>query len=345
MSKNGNDAFEAEKGKILSNTISQIEKQFGKGSIMRFGDNAIDNVPVISTGAYTLDDALGIGGVPRSRVTEIYGPESCGKTTLAMHIVANAQRQGGMAAYIDAEHAVDPSYAKKIGVDIDNLLISQPDCGEDALNIVEMLIKSNAIDVIVIDSVAALVPRAEIEGNIGDSFMGLQARLMSQALRKITSILGKSSTACVFINQVREKIGIVYGNPETTTGGRALKFYSSIRLEMRKSGSIKDSQGTFKGDHVTVKVVKNKLAPPFARAEFDVIYNEGISYVASVLDTAVSKNIVQRKGAWFSYGDIRLGQGRDAAKGEIESKPELLEQILSELENGKKVKEEETVAV
>ena len=289
MAKNGKNAFEADKDKILSNTISQIEKQFGKGSIMRFGDNPIDNIPVIPTGAYTLDEALGIGGVPRSRVTEIYGPESCGKTTLAMHIVANAQRQGGMAAYIDAEHAVDPSYSKKIGVDIDNLLISQPDCGEDALNIVEMLIKSNAIDVIVIDSVAALVPRAEIEGNVGDSFMGLQARLMSQALRKITSILGKSNTSCIFINQVREKIGVVYGNPETTTGGRALKFYSSIRMEMRKSGSIKDSQGTFKGDHVYVKVVKNKLAPPFARAEFDVIYNEGISYVGSVLDTAVSR--------------------------------------------------------
>jgi len=339
MAKNGKNAFEADKDKILSNTISQIEKQFGKGSIMRFGDNPIDNIPVIPTGAYTLDEALGIGGVPRSRVTEIYGPESCGKTTLAMHIVANAQRQGGMAAYIDAEHAVDPSYSKKIGVDIDNLLISQPDCGEDALNIVEMLIKSNAIDVIVIDSVAALVPRAEIEGNVGDSFMGLQARLMSQALRKITSILGKSNTSCIFINQVREKIGVVYGNPETTTGGRALKFYSSIRMEMRKSGSIKDSQGTFKGDHVYVKVVKNKLAPPFARAEFDVIYNEGISYVGSVLDTAVSKDIVQRKGAWFSYGEIRLGQGRDSAKTEIQSKPELLEQILNDLKDLKEKKE------
>ena len=339
MAKNGKDAFEADKGQLLSNTISQIEKQFGKGSIMRFGDNPIDNIPVIPTGAYTLDEALGIGGVPRSRVTEIYGPESCGKTTLAMHIVANAQKKGGMAAYIDAEHAVDPSYSRKIGVDIDNLLISQPDCGEDALNIVEMLIKSNAIDVIVIDSVAALVPRAEIEGNVGDSFMGLQARLMSQALRKITSILGKSNTACIFINQIREKIGVVYGNPETTTGGRALKFYSSIRMEMRKSGSIKDSQGTFKGDHVYVKVVKNKLAPPFARAEFDVIYNEGISYIGSVLDTAVSKNIVQRKGAWFSYGEIRLGQGRDSAKTEIENKPELLEQILNDLKKEKEEKE------
>ena len=331
MAQSDNKVLEINKDKILETALAQINKDFGKGSIMRMGDNPIVDIPIISTGAYTLDDALGIGGVPRGRITEIYGPESSGKTTLALHIVANAQKNGGMAAYIDAEHAVDPAYAKKIGVDTDNLLISQPDCGEDALNIVEMLVKSNAIDVIVIDSVAALVPRAEIEGNVGDSFMGLQARLMSQALRKITSIVNKSKTCCIFINQVREKIGIVYGNPETTTGGRALKFYASVRMEIRKSGTIKDSQGTISGDHAAVKIVKNKVAPPFRRAEFDIIYNQGISYEGSVLDTAVTYKVVERKGAWFSFGDVRLGQGREAAKEEIKNSPELLNQILEKL--------------
>ncbi len=331
MAQSDNKVLEINKDKMLETALAQINKDFGKGSIMRMGDNPIVDIPVISTGAYTLDDALGIGGVPRGRITEIYGPESSGKTTLALHIVANAQKNGGMAAYIDAEHAVDPAYANKIGVDTDNLLISQPDCGEDALNIVEMLVKSNAIDVIVIDSVAALVPRAEIEGNVGDSFMGLQARLMSQALRKITSVVNKSKTCCIFINQVREKIGIVYGNPETTTGGRALKFYASVRMEIRKSGTIKDAQGTITGDHAAVKIVKNKVAPPFRRAEFDIIYNQGISYEGSVLDTAVTYKVVERKGAWFSFGETRLGQGREAAKEEIKNNPELLNQILEQL--------------
>ncbi|MCB1196323.1 recombinase RecA [bacterium] len=316
---------------MIENTVAQIEKQFGKGTIMRMGDTPLTNIPVISTGAFTLDEALGVGGIPRGRITEIYGPESSGKTTLALHIVANAQKAGGMAAYIDAEHAIDPQYSKRIGVDIDNLLISQPDCGEDALNIAEMLIKSNAIDVVVIDSVAALVPRAEIEGEIGDSFMGLQARLMSQALRKITSVVNKSKTSCVFINQVREKIGIVYGNPETTTGGRALKFYSSVRLEVRKTGAIKDTQGEVKGDHVKVKVVKNKVAPPFKSAEFDLMFNEGISYEGTILDSGVEKKIIDRKGTWFSYGEHRLGQGRDTAKNELKNNPELCKKILNDL--------------
>ncbi|MDX9702544.1 MAG: recombinase RecA [Candidatus Auribacterota bacterium] len=336
MSQSEKLVMEVNKDKMIETAISQINKEFGKGSIMRMGDNPIVDIPVISTGAYTLDDALGIGGVPRGRITEIYGPESSGKTTLALHIVANAQRAGGMAAYIDAEHAVDPAYAKKIGVDIDNLLISQPDCGEDALNIVELLIKSNAIDVIVIDSVAALVPRAEIEGNVGDSFMGLQARLMSQALRKITSVVNKSKTCCIFINQVRDKIGIVYGNPETTTGGRALKFYASVRMEIRKSGNIKDAQGNITGDHAAVKIVKNKVAPPFRRAEFDIVFNQGISYESSVLDAAVEYKIVDKKGAWFSFGEIRLGQGRESAKDEIINNPDLLKKILEKLHEFKK---------
>lgn len=334
-------SWEPEKEKILDTTIAQIEKQFGKGSIMRMGDHPIEDIPVISTGAYTLDEALGVGGVPRGRITEIYGAESSGKTTLALHIVANAQKKGGMAAYIDAEHAVDPAYSKRIGVDIDNLLISQPDCGEDALNIVEMLLKSNAIDVIVIDSVAALVPRAEIEGEIGDAFMGLQARLMSQALRKITSVVSKSKTCCVFINQVRDKIGIVYGNPETTTGGRALKFYASVRLEIKKAGNIKDAQGQIVGNRTSVKVAKNKVAPPFAVAEFDIVFNEGISYEGSVLDAAVERKVVERKGAWFNFGDQRLGQGRDVAKNELKNHPELLKQILDKLVSAAKPPVEE----
>ncbi len=323
------------KDKIIENTMAQIEKQFGKGAIMRLGDNPIEDIPIIKTGAYTLDEALGVGGVPRGRIVEIYGPESSGKTTLALHIVANAQRAGGMAAYIDAEHAVDPAYSRKIGVDIDNLLISQPDCGEDALNIVEMLIKSNSIDVIVIDSVAALVPRAEIEGEIGDSFMGLQARLMSQALRKITSIVSKSKTCCIFINQVREKIGIVYGNPETTTGGRALKFYASIRVEVRKAGSIKDTQGQIVGDHVNAKVVKNKVAPPFCTASFDIIFNEGISYEGSVIEVAIERKVIDKKGAWLSFGDVRLGQGKESAKIEFKKNPELFAKLLGELKKRK----------
>lgn len=328
-------AQEVNTDKMLDTTLAQIEKQFGKGTIMRLGEKHVANIPVISTGAYTLDEALGVGGVPRGRIVEVYGAESSGKTTLALHIVANAQKNGGMAAYIDAEHAVDPGYAKRIGVDVDNLLISQPDCGEDALNIVEMLVKSNAIDVIVVDSVAALVPRSELEGEVGDSFMGLQARLMSQALRKTTSLVGKSKTCCVFINQVREKIGVVYGNPMTTTGGRALKFYASVRLEIRRTGNIKDTQGTITGCRTAVKVAKNKVAPPFTDAEFDIIFSEGISYVGSVLDAAVPKNIIQRKGTWFSFGDVRLGQGREAAKTELKNNPDLLQKVIDALKQDK----------
>ncbi len=339
MAANTKSVVAGSNDKILENTLSQIDKQFGKGSIMRMGDKNVIDIPAVKTGAYTLDKALGIGGIPRGRVTEIYGAEATGKTTLALHIVANAQKDGGVAAYVDAEHAVDPTYARKIGVDVDNLLISQPDCGEDALNIVELLVKSNAIDVIVIDSVAALVPRAEIEGVVGDVFMGLQARLMSQALRKITSVLGKSKTCCVFINQVRDKIGVVYGNPETTTGGRALKFYSSIRLEIKRSGYIKDSQGEIRGNHVSVKVVKNKVAPPFIKADFEILFNQGISYEGSVLEAAVKREIVIRKGAWFSYGEDRLGQGKEAVRVLLKSKPELLEKIIADLERDNEASE------
>lgn len=316
------------KKKALESAIAQIEKQFGEGSIMTLGKHsAMREMSVIKTGAVTLDIALGIGGVPRGRVVEIFGPESSGKSTLATHIVASAQKNGGIAAYIDAEHALDPIYAAKIGVNLDELMICQPDSGEEALNIAETLARSGAIDVIVIDSVAALVPKNELEGEIGDSFMGLQARMMSQALRKLTATLSKSNTCAVFINQIREKIGVMFGNPETTTGGRALKFYASIRMDIRRIGSIKGAENAEIGNRVKVKVVKNKLAPPFQVAEFDIMFNEGISRIGSILDLGTEMGIVEKKGTWFSYNSTRLGQGREAAREELKRNPKLVDEI------------------
>lgn len=318
----------AAKKKALELAMSHIEKQFGAGAIMSLGDHSANRaISSIKTGAISLDLALGIGGVPRGRVVEIYGPESSGKSTLATHIVANCQKEGGIAAYIDAEHALDPSYAAKIGVNLDDLMISQPDCGEDALNIAEMLARSNAVDVIVIDSVAALVPKSELEGEIGDSHVGLQARLMSQALRKLTSTLSKSNTCAIFINQIREKVGIMFGNPETTSGGRALKFYSSVRLDIRRIASIKGPENADIGNRVKVKVVKNKMAPPFRIAEFDILFNEGISRTGSIIDLGVEHGIIDKKGTWYSYGDKRLGQGKEATREELKSNPELADEI------------------
>lgn len=317
------------KEKALDIAVTQIEKQFGQGAIMRLGKEATKTaILVIPTGAITLDMALGVGGLPRGRVVEIFGPESSGKTTLALSVVANAQKTGGTAAYIDAEHAVDPAYARRLGVDLDKLLISQPDCGEDALSIAEVLVRSNAVDVIVVDSVAALVPRAEIEGDIGDSHMGLQARLMSQALRKLTSSISKSKTCCLFINQIRQKIGIVFGNPETTPGGLALKFYSSVRLDIRRINIIKDNQNNAIGSRVKVKVVKNKVAAPFGNAEFDIMYNEGISREGSIIDLAMDRNIIEKKGAWFSFGERRLGQGREGVRDELKKDTRLANDII-----------------
>jgi recombination protein RecA len=315
------------KKKALDLAISHIEKQFGEGSIMSLGKHSSRETNVIKTGAIALDLALGIGGVPRGRIIEIYGPESSGKSTLATHIVANAQRNGGFAAYIDAEHALDPLYASRIGVNLDELMISQPDCGEDALNIAEMLARSNALDVIVIDSVAALVPKSELEGEIGDSHMGLQARMMSQALRKLTSTLSKSNTCAIFINQIREKIGVMFGNPETTTGGRALKFYASIRIDIRRIGGIKGSDGSEVGNRVRTKIVKNKMAPPFQIAEFDIIFNEGISRTGSALDLGVIYKIIDQKGTWFSFNGNRLGQGKETVREELKKNPQFLEEI------------------
>ncbi len=316
------------KKKALELAISQIEKQFGEGSIMTLGKHsATRETSVIKTGAISLDVALGIGGVPRGRIIEIFGPESSGKSTLATHLVANAQKNGGLAAYIDAEHALDPQYAAKIGVNLDELMISQPDSGEDALNIAETLARSNALDVIVIDSVAALVPKNELEGEIGDSFMGLQARMMSQALRKLTASLSKSNTCAVFINQIREKIGVMFGNPETTTGGRALKFYASIRMDIRRIGSLKSSDGTEIGNRVKVKVVKNKMAPPFRSAEFDIIFNEGISRIGTIIDLGADLAVIEKKGTWFSYGGNRLGQGREAVREELKKNPKLVDEL------------------
>lgn len=313
--------------KSLDVAISHIEKQFGEGAIMSLGKHAKSrSVSVISTGSLALDLALGIQGVPRGRIVEIFGPESSGKTTLATHIVANCQKNGGKAAYIDAEHALDPEYAKRIGVNVEELLISQPDCGEDALNIAELLARSGAIDVIIIDSVAALVPKAELNGEIGDVSVGLQARLMSQALRKLTATLSKSGTCAVFINQVREKIGISYGNPETTTGGRALKFYASMRMEIRRKETIKASDGTDKGNRVKVKVAKNKMAPPFKIAEFDIIFNEGISRAGSILDLGIENNLIEKKGTWLYYKDHKF-QGKDAARTKLTENPSLLEEL------------------
>lgn len=320
-----------EKKKALDLALAHIEKQFGQGSIMTLGKHQSNReISVIPTGSIALDIAIGIGGIPRGRITEVYGPESSGKSTLALHIVACAQKMGGIAAYIDAEHALDPSYAAKIGVNLDELMISQPDCGEDALNIAEMLARSNAIDVIVIDSVAALVPRSELEGEIGDSFMGLQARMMSQALRKLTSTLAKSNTSALFINQIREKIGVMFGNPETTTGGRALKFYSSLRMDIRRIGGIKVGDVEI-GNRVKVKVVKNKMAPPFRSAEFDILFNEGISKYGSILDLGVEMGLIDKKGTWFSVGSTRLGQGRDAAKEELKKNPDLAADIEKQI--------------
>ena len=303
-----------ERMKALDTAVGQIEKQFGKGSIMRLGqNNIVAPVEVISTGAISIDYALGIGGVPRGRVIEIFGPESSGKTTLALQVIAEAQRKGGMAAFVDAEHALDAAYAKKLGVDLDNLLVSQPDNGEQALEIVEVIIRSNSVDVVVVDSVAALVPRAEIEGEMGDAQMGLQARLMSQALRKLTGAVSKSKASLIFINQLREKIGVMFGNPETTTGGRALKFYSSVRIDIRRIGAIKDGENVV-GGRTRVKVVKNKMAPPFREAEFDIMYGEGVSREGDLIDIAVEHKIIEKSGAWFAYGGERLGQGRENVK-------------------------------
>lgn len=319
---------DAAKKKALELAISHIEKQFGTGAIMSLGDHSSKRqISSIKTGALSLDLALGIGGVPRGRVVEIYGPESSGKSTLATHIVANCQKAGGVAAYIDAEHALDSAYAEKIGVNLNDLMISQPDCGEDALNIAEMLARSNAVDVIVIDSVAALVPKSELEGEIGDSHVGLQARMMSQALRKLTSTLSRSNTCAVFINQIREKIGVMFGNPETTTGGRALKFYSSIRMDIRRIASIKGPENTDIGNRVKVKVVKNKMAPPFRIAEFDILFNEGISRMGSIIDLGVENGIIDKKGTWYSYNEQRLGQGKEATRTELKANPELADEI------------------
>src|SRR6187401_3116376 len=316
-----------ERLKALEVAVGQIEKQFGKGSIMRLGArNAISPTEAISTGSISIDYALGIGGLPRGRVTEIFGPESSGKTTLALQVIAEAQKAGGLAAFVDAEHALDAEYAKKLGVDIDNLLVSQPDNGEQALEIVEVLVRSNSVDVVVVDSVAALVPRAEIEGEMGESQMGLQARLMSQALRKLTGAVSKSKTCLIFINQLREKIGVMFGSPETTTGGRALKFYASVRLDIRRIASIKDGDVVV-GGRTRVKVVKNKVAPPFREAEFDVMYGEGISRTGDLLDLGVEKRIVEKSGAWFAYGGERLGQGRENAKQYLKDNPEVYKAI------------------
>lgn len=311
-----------EKLKALQLTMDKIDKSYGKGSIMRMGDRAIEDVPAISSGSIGLDAALGIGGYPKGRVIEIYGPESSGKTTLAIHAIAEAQKAGGIAAIIDAEHAFDPFYAKKLGVNIDELLISQPDNGEQALEIADNLIRSGAIDIIVIDSVAALTPKAEIEGEMGDSRMGLQARLMSQALRKLTANINRTKTCCIFINQLREKIGVMFGNPETTTGGNALKFYSSVRLDIRRIGQIKDGEDST-GNHTRVKVVKNKIAPPFKKAEFDIMYGEGISKTGEIVDLGVETDVVKKSGSWFSYGDTKLGQGRESVKNLLKDNPEL----------------------
>jgi len=316
--------------KVLEATLGKLEKNYGKGAIMRLGNSSIEKIPAISTGSIGLDFALGVDGLPKGRVTEIYGPESSGKTTLALHVIAEAQKEGGIAAFIDAEHAFDRYYAAKLGINIEDLLISQPDNGEQALEITDNLIRSGAIDVIVIDSVAALTPKSEIEGEMGDSKMGLQARLMSQALRKLTANISKTNTVCIFINQLREKIGVMFGNPETTTGGNALKFYSSVRLDIRRISQIKDTDEV-RGNHVRVKVVKNKVAPPFRKAEFDIMYGEGISKIGEIIDIGVDKGIIKKSGSWFSYGDTKLGQGREAVKKILSDNPDLMEELETKI--------------
>ena len=330
-----------EKERAIELAVSQIDKQFGKGSIMRLGESGAKvEVPTISTGCLSLDAALGVGGIPRGRVTEIYGPEASGKTTLALHVVAEAQKAGGYAAFVDAEHALDPVYSRKLGVDVNNLLVSQPDSGEQALEITETLVRSGAIDVIVIDSVAALVPRAELEGEMGDSHVGLQARLMSQALRKLTGAVNKSKTSVIFINQIREKVGVMFGNPETTSGGRALKFYTSVRIDIRRVGSIKDGSDMV-GNRTRVKIVKNKVASPFKQVEFDIMYGQGISYEGDLLDLAVEADIIEKAGSWYSYGDERLGQGRENAKQFLVENEDIKEDIEHEVKGFLGMLEEE----
>lgn len=332
MTKEEQLAINKEKLKALQLTMDKIEKSYGKGSIMRLGDRAVDEVSIIPSGSIALDVALGVGGYPKGRVIEIYGPESSGKTTLAIHAIAEAQKAGGIAAIVDAEHAFDPYYAKNLGVNIDELLISQPDNGEQALEIVDNLVRSGALDIIVIDSVAALTPKAELEGEMGDSKMGLQARLMSQALRKLTANISKTKTCCIFINQLREKIGVMFGNPETTTGGNALKFYASVRLDIRRIGQVKDGEEVL-GNNVRVKVVKNKVAPPFRKAEFDIMYGEGISKTGEIIDLGVQCNIIKKSGSWFSYGDTKLGQGRDSVRNLIGDNPELALELETKIKD------------
>ena len=332
MAKEDTQNLAEGKLKALQAAMSKIEKDFGKGSIMRMGDEQIENVEVIPTGSVALDTALGVGGYPRGRIIEIYGPESSGKTTLAIHAIAEAQKQGGIAAFIDAEHAFDRFYAEKLGVDVDNLWVSQPDNGEQALEIADQLIRSSAIDILVVDSVAALTPKKEIEGDMGDSAVGLQARLMSQALRKLTSTISKTNTCCIFINQLREKIGVMFGNPETTTGGNALKFYSSVRLDIRRVTSIKDGDQVI-GNQVRVKIVKNKVAPPFRKAEFEITFGEGISKIGEIVDLGVQYGIIQKSGSWFSYNGTKLAQGRDATKAMIKDNPELAEELEGLIKN------------
>ncbi len=335
---------EKERTRALGATLSQIEKQFGKGSIIRLGGQTVQAVPAISTGSISVDHALGIGGFPRGRISEIFGPESSGKTTVALQVVAEAQKAGGMAAYIDVEHALDPVYARKLGVDVDNLLVSQPDYGEQALEITNALITSGSIDVLVVDSVAALVPKAELDGEMGDSFMGVQARLMSQAMRKLTGIVSKSNTCLIFINQIREKIGVMFGNPETTTGGRALKFYSSIRADIRRIAAIKDGE-VVTGNRTKVKIVKNKMAPPFREAEFDIIYGEGISKEGDLIDLGVAQNLVEKSGAWYSYKGERIGQGRENARQFLKDNPEIYKKLDVELRKALGLIRPEPVAV
>ena len=317
----------SDKKQALETALAQIEKQFGKGAVMKLGANVAMQVDAIPTGSLGLDLALGIGGVPRGRIVEVYGPESSGKTTLALHILAEAQKLGGEVAFIDVEHALDPVYAAALGVDIDSLLVSQPDTGEQAMEICEALVRSGAIDAVIVDSVAAMVPKAEIEGEMGDSHVGLQARLMSQALRKLTGVIGKTNTVCIFINQLREKVGVVYGNPEVTTGGRALKYYSSVRIDVRRIEGLKDSNGAFIGNRTRAKIVKNKVAPPFREAEIDIMFGEGISKIGEILDLGVKLGVVQKSGAWFNYGDVRLGQGRDNAKIFLKEHPDISAEI------------------